>query len=163
MLSRKLQDALNEQIVHELYSAYLYLAMQAHFEEANLPGFAHWMKLQSREEFEHAMKIFDFIHDREGHVSLGAIDKPPSEFASPLETFQKAYEHEQKITQLIRKLYELAAEENDYSTQVMLHWFIEEQVEEEKITKEVVERLKLIGDDPTGLYLLDRELGEREA
>jgi ferritin len=162
MLSKRLQDGLNEQIRHELYSAYVYLAMVAHFEEENLSGFAHWMRLQSKEELGHAMKIFDFIHERGGRVTLQAIDKPPVRFKSPLEIFQKAHQHEQKVTGLIHKLYDLALKESDYPTQVFLHWFIEEQVEEEKVTAEVVSKLELIGGDPTGLYLLDRELGERE-
>jgi len=162
MLSKKLQDALNEQIYHELNSAYIYLAMAAHFEEEGLSGFAHWMRLQSEEELGHALKIFDFVHERGGRVTLQAIDKPPVRFKSPLEIFKKAHEHEQKVTGLISKLYELALKEADYPTQVFLHWFIEEQVEEEKSTSEVVGKLELVGSDNTGLYLLDRELGERK-
>lgn len=163
MLSKRLQDALNEQIVHELESAYVYLAMTAHFEAANLRGFAHWMQLQRLEELQHAMKIFDFVHDRGGRVVLGAIGKPPSEFKSALDVFQKALAHERKITGLIHKLYELAVKENDYPTQVMLHWFIDEQVEEEKSAGEVAEQLKRIGSDSAGLFMLDRKLGERKA
>ncbi len=162
MLSRKLQDALNEQIKHELYSAYLYLSMVAHFEAENLKGFAHWMRLQRQEELEHAMKIFNFVIDRGGRVELQAIPQPPSQYKSPLDAFQKALAHEKHITGLIHKLYDLADDEDDYPTEVMLQWFIEEQVEEEKSTSEVVSKLELIKDHPGALLLLDRELGERK-
>lgn len=161
--SKKLQDALNEQIVAELHSAYVYLSMAAYFEAENWPGFAKWMRVQSREEIEHAMKIFDFLNDRGGRVQLGAIERPPVRFRSPLDAFQKAYEHECKITQRIHKLYEQAQQEGDYPTQVMLQWFIDEQVEEEKITSEAVARLERAGDDPAALTALDKEFGEREA
>lgn len=163
MLSKKLQDALNEQLKHELYSAYLYLSMSAHFEAQNLRGFAHWMRVQSQEEVSHAMRIFDFINDRGGRVMLQAIDEPPTDFKSPFDIFQKALAHERKVTGMIHKLYELAVKENDYPAQVMLQWFIEEQVEEERSATEVVEQLKLIGDQGAGLFMLDRQLGERKA
>jgi ferritin len=161
-LSKKLQDALNDQVNAELHSAYTYLSMVAYFEAENWPGFAHWMRVQSREEIEHAIKIFDFINDRGGRVTLQAIDKPPVRFRSPLDAFQKAYQQEQKVTGLIHKLYELAVKENDYPTQVMLHWFIDEQVEEEKITGEVVAKLEMVSEHKPALLMLDRELGARE-
>ncbi len=163
MLSKKLQDAINDQIKHELYSAYLYLSMSAHFEAVNQPGFARWMRLQSQEEASHAMKLFDFIHDRGGRVVLQAIAQPPGEFKSPLEVFQQALEHEQKVTGMIHRLYELAGKENDYATQVMLQWFITEQVEEEKTAGDVVEQLRSIGEQPAALFMLDRQLGARES
>ncbi len=162
MLNHKLQTALNEQIKNELYSAYIYLSMSAYFESINLPGFANWMRKQSQEEVNHAMKIFDFIHERGGRVELQAIDQPPVSFESPLKVFEMALEHEKKVTAMIHDLYKLAEEEKDYSTQVMLHWFIEEQVEEEKSASDVVEQLKRIGDDGVGLLLLDQKLGDRE-
>jgi ferritin len=162
-LSKKLERALNEQITHELESAYVYLAMCAYFEVQNLRGMAHWMRLQAQEEVGHAMKIFDFINDRSGRVELGAIEKPPVEFKSPLDAFQKALAHEQKITGLINKLYDLADDEDDYPTEVMLQWFIDEQVEEEKSAGEVVEQLKLIGTQGAGLLILDKHLGERKS
>lgn len=162
MLSKVVEDAINEQIKNELYSAYLYLAMSAHFEAANLPGSAHWMRLQSQEEVEHAMKFFDYVNERGGRVVLQAINQPPVEFKSPLEIFQQALEHEQKVTGMINNLYALAVKENDYPTQVMLQWFIEEQVEEEKSAGDVVEQLKMIGDHTHGLFMLDRQLGARE-
>lgn len=162
MLNHKLQTALNEQIKNELYSAYIYLSMSAYFESINLPGFANWMRKQSQEEVNHAMKIFDFIHERGGRVELQAIDQPPVSFESPLKVFEMALEHEKKVTAMIHDLYKLAEEEKDYPTQVMLHWFIEEQVEEEKSASDVVEQLKRIGDDGVGLLLLDQKLGDRE-
>jgi ferritin len=161
-MNKQLREALNEQIVHELHSAYIYLSMAAYFEGQGLAGFASWMRLQSREEIEHAMKIFDFLHDRGETVTLGAIPAPPVGFDSPLDAFRKAYEHERKISGLIHKLYELAVKENDYPTQVMLHWFIDEQVEEEKITGDVVAKLEMIGDHKPALLMLDHRLGKRE-
>lgn len=163
MLSKRLQTALNDQIKEELESAYIYLAMCAYFEAQNLRGMAHWMRLQAQEEVKHAMKIFDFINDRGGRVELRAMDKPPADFKSPLDAFQKALAHEQKITGFINKLYDLADDEDDYPTEVMLQWFIEEQVEEEKSASEVVEQLKLIGNQGAGLLILDKHLGERKA
>lgn len=163
MFNKKLQDAINDQIKHELYSAYLYLSMSAHFEAVNLPGFARWMRLQSQEESSHAMKLFDFIHERGGRVVLQAIAQPPGDFKSPLDVFQQALEHEQKVTGMIHRLYELAGKENDYATQVMLQWFITEQVEEEKTAGDIVEQLKMIGEQPAGVFMLDRQLGARGA
>lgn len=162
-LSKKLEKALNEQITHELESAYVYLAMCAYLEAQNLSGMAHWMRLQAQEEVEHALKIFGFINDRGGRIELGAIGKPPVEFKSPLEVFQKALAHERKITGLINQLYDLADDEDDYPTEVMLQWFIDEQVEEEKSAQEVIDHLKLIGESGAGIFLLDRQLGERKA
>lgn len=161
MLSQTLLKALNEQINHEMYSSYLYLSMAAYCESRNFPGFAHWMKIQSREETEHAMKIYDFIHNRNASVTLLAINQPPTDFKSPLAMFEQALEHERKISNLINKLYELAVKENDYPTQIMLEWFITEQVEEEKTALGIVEQLKLVGDSPVSLLMIDRQLGTR--
>ena len=155
------RDAMGEQIKHELYSAYLYLSMAGSFEVANLAGFAHWMRQQSREELEHAMKIFDFILDRGEHVELQAIEAPPYAFRSPLDTFEQALEHEKEITTRINDLYELSVRENDYPAQVFLSWFVTEQVEEEKSATDVVERLRMAGEDNAALLLLDSELGKR--
>jgi len=161
VLNKKVQDAINEQIKNELYSAYLYLSMAAYSEASNLPGLAHWMRLQSQEEVEHAMKFFDFINDRGGRVVLQAIDQPPTEFESPLAIFEQTLEHERKVTAMINQLYELALRENDYPSQVLLQWFIEEQVEEEKNAEQILQTLKMIGDKPQGLVMVDRELGRR--
>jgi ferritin len=161
VLSKKLQDAINAQIRDELYSAYLYLSMAAYSEEANLPGFAHWMRLQNQEEVSHAMKLFDYVNERGGRVVLHAIDQPPTDFESPLSTFEMTLEHEQKVTGLIHNLYELALDEKDYPTQVMLQWFIEEQVEEEDSASQILETLKMIGKQGHALVMFDRALGQR--
>jgi ferritin len=163
MLSKTLQDAMNEQIKNELYSAYLYLSMSAYCEEANLPGFAHWMRLQAQEEVSHAMKFYDFIYERGGRVVLQAIDQPPAEFQSPLAVFEQTLEHEQKVTAMIHDLYTLAVEEKDYASQAFLQWFVTEQVEEEDSASQVLETLKMIGDKGHALLMLDRELGRRGA
>mgnify|MGYP001066703062 CR=1 FL=1 len=163
MLSKAVQDAINEQVKDELYSAYLYLAMDAYFESMSLPGFAAWMRAQSQEEVAHAMKLFDFINERGGRVELQAIEQPPVDFDSPRDVFEATYEHEQKVTALIHDLYEVALEENDYAAQVMLHWFIDEQVEEEAGVSQILDTLERIGDSEQGLIMLDRELGQRGA
>jgi ferritin len=163
MLTHAMQKAINEQIRDELYSAYLYLSMAAYFESNSLPGFASWMRAQSQEEVEHAMKFFDFVNERGGRVKLQAIQQPIVEFESPLAVFEATYEHEQKVTALIHNLYEVALEENDYAAQVMLHWFIEEQVEEEASVSQIVDTLERIGDKDQALIMLDRELGQRGA
>jgi ferritin len=135
--------------------------MAAHFEAVNLPGFAHWMRMQSNEEVEHAMKFFDFINERGGRVELKAIDQPPIEWGSPLEIFETALGHEQKVTGMINNIFETAVQEKDYPSQIMLQWFIDEQVEEEKSAGEIVETLKMFGEKDTVIMLLDRQLGER--
>jgi ferritin len=163
MLTEAMQNAINQQIKDELYSAYLYLSMAAYFEANSLPGFARWMRAQSQEEVAHAMKFFDFVNERGGRVELQAIEQPTAEFASPLAVFEATYEHEQKVTSLIHHLYEVALEENDYAAQVMLHWFIEEQVEEEASASEIVDTLERVGDKEQALIMLDRELGQRGA
>ncbi len=162
MVPQVVQDALNEQIQREFYAAYLYLSMSAYFESLNLPGFARWLRVQSQEEVEHAMRIFNFVNERGGRVVLKAIPQPPAEFESPLAAMQAALDHERRVTGYINELYELALQEKDYPTQVMLHWFIEEQVEEEQITGQVVERLKVIGDDPAALLVMDNVMAQRE-
>jgi ferritin len=161
MLSKKIQDALNQQINHELFSSYLYLAMSAHFESANLPGFARWMKVQSEEENEHGMKFFHYVNERGGRVVLEEIAKPPVDYKAPLDVMKKVLEHEKKVTGTIEALYELSLKEKDYATQVMLHWFIKEQVEEEKNATDIIEMLKNIGDSPAGLAMLDSRVGAR--
>jgi ferritin len=162
MLGKAIQDAMNEQIKNEFYAAYQYLAMAAYCDSISLPGFAHWMRAQSLEETEHAMKFYDFILDRNGQVVLQAIEEPVVEFGSPLEVFERALEHEQQVTAMINDLYGLAVRENDYASQTFLQWFVVEQVEEEKNAGGVVETLKMIGDKSEALFLLDRELGRRE-
>ena len=161
MISPAIQNAINDQIKHEFFSSYLYLSMSAYFETLSLPGFAHWMRVQSQEEHEHAMKFFDFLNDRGGSVELQALDQPPGEFQSPLDVFEQSLAHERKVTALIHRLYELALKESDYATQTLLQWFITEQVEEEKNAGQIVEQLKMTGGEPSALLLLDRELAGR--
>jgi ferritin len=160
-LGKKMQDALNAQIKEELFSSYIYLSMAAYCEANNLPGFAHWMRVQSQEELEHAMKFFGFINDRGGRVVLQAIDQPPVDFESPTGVFAQTLEHEQYITGKIHDLYTLAAGEKDYASQTMLQWFVDEQVEEEKNASEILAMLKMIGDKGQGLIMLDRQLAKR--
>jgi ferritin len=162
-LSNRLQEAMNEQIKNELYSAYLYLSMSAYCDAANLPGFAHWMQMQAQEEQAHAMKFYEFIYERGGRVVLQAIDQPPVEFQSPLAIFEQTLEHEQKVTAMIHDLYALAVEEKDYASQAFLQWFVTEQVEEEASATQIVETLKMIGDKGHALIMLDRQLGRRGA
>ncbi len=161
MASTKLFDALNRQLNQELAAAYLYLSMAAHFDATNFPGFATWMRAQSGEENEHAMKFWEHIYDRGGRVELLAIEKPRTEFSSPLDAFKAALDAERHNTEQIHKLYELAVSEKDYAAQVFLNWFIEEQVEEENSAQNIIDTLNQIGDSPSGLLLLDRELGSR--
>lgn len=161
MIKEKVQEALNEQIKWEFYSAYLYLSMAAYFGFVNLPGFANWMKVQAQEELVHAMKLFDFVTERGGKVTLAAVDAPPSEWDSPLAVFEATYEHEQVVTGRINALVDLAAAESDHATNQMLQWFVTEQVEEESSADEMVQKLKLVGKEGGGLFMLDRELALR--
>lgn len=161
MLSKSVLDKMNAQITHEMYSAYLYLSMAAYFEAENLPGFANWMRVQFKEEQEHAMKFYEYILDRNERVQLQAIPQPPVEFASPQAVFQMSYEHEQKVTALINDIYAAATQANDTASQVFMHWFINEQVEEEKSVLQVVEILNKIGSSVGSLYQLDHRVGKR--
>lgn len=161
MLSDKIQGALNDQLNAELYSAYLYLSMAAYFHAVGLGGFAQWMRVQAQEELVHAMKFYDFIGERGGRVRLKAIEAPPTEWSSPLEAFKTALKHEEMVSGRINDLMNLALSERDHATQIFLQWFVTEQVEEEASVGEVVQRLKLLGDARQGLFMLDRELGQR--
>lgn len=163
MLSPKMQEAFNEQIKNEFYSAYVYLSMAAFFETANLPGMATWMRTQAREESMHAMKIFEHLLDRNATVQLRSIPQPPVKFSTPLEVFEQAYQHEQSVTASIHALYASAVDEKDFASRVFLDWFVQEQVEEEKTTALIVEQLRMVGNDQPGLLVLDRELGQRTA
>ena len=148
MINSDIQDAINTQIRNEYYSSYLYLSMSAYCESKNFSGFASWLRKQSEEELVHAMKFFDYLIDRGGRVVL--------------EMFEEVLEHEREVTGMINNIYDLATSKNDQATLVMLHWFIEEQVEEEKSAEAVVEQLKLAEDNPAALLILDRELAVRE-
>jgi ferritin len=161
MLSDKMQKALNDQINEELYSAYLYLSMAAWFETLNLKGFANWMMVQNQEEQVHAMKIYDFINERGGKVGLQAVKEPPTEWKSPLDAFEGSYKHEQHITGCINDLVALAMDEKDRATQIFLEWFVTEQVEEESTADQIIQELKLVGKEGQGIFMIDRELGQR--
>ena len=161
MLSEKIEKELNKQINAELYSAYLYFAMSAYFQEQGLTGFAKWMEAQTVEEMGHAKKIYDYVFDRGGRVELDEIKKPPVNWDSPLAAFKAALEHERYVSKLINELVKLTMEENDYMTNNFLQWFVAEQVEEEASVGEIVQRLQLVGDRGNGLFMIDRELGQR--
>jgi len=162
MLNEKVEKALNEQINEELYSSYLYLAMAAWFESENLPGCAAWMQTQAREENGHAMKLFKFINERRGRVTLKAIKEPTSEWKSPLAAFAASLKHEQHITGRINDLTNLALELKDHATAAMLQWFVNEQVEEEASVDGIVQKLKMAEKAPGALLMLDHALGERK-
>lgn len=161
MLSQKMLKALNEQVNKEIYSAYLYLSMSAHCSYIGLDGFANWFMVQYQEETVHAMKIYSYINGQGEKVVLQAIEKPPSEFGTPMEMFQATLKHEQFITTSIHGLVTLSLEEKDYATQIFLQWFVTEQIEEEGNDNEIISKLKLIGDDSSSLFVLDKELSLR--
>jgi ferritin len=161
MLSKKMQTSLNKQVVAEIYSAYIYLSMSAYFHSLNLEGHAKWMRVQALEEVTHGMRIFDYVNERGGRVLVGAIDKPATNWASPRAAFEAAYRHEQKVTGMINNLVDLAIKERDHATENFLQWFVSEQVEEEASADEVVQKLKLVGKDGGGLFMVDQELGQR--
>ncbi len=163
MLSKTLETVINDQIKHELYSAYFYLSMSAWAESSNLGGAARWLSMQAKEEQEHALKFFEYVHDRGGKVTLQAIPQPPAEFTSMLDVFEQVQEHEAKVTALITHIYELALKENDYASQIELQWFISEQVEEEKNAAQIVDMLRMVGSQPQALFQVDHELGKRAA
>jgi len=161
MLSKTLEKALNEQINNEYYSAFLYLSMASHFENINMLGMANWMRMQYEEEIMHAMKIFDMIIGMEGQVVLKQVDSPPTKFDSVLSVFEQTLDHERNVTKMINDIYSIARKESNYAVQSALQWFIDEQVEEEKSVLEIVNQLKMIGDETTPLLMLDSKLGSR--
>jgi ferritin len=160
-LSVNLVMAMNDQINKEMYSEYYYLSMAAYFASENFPGFANFFIIQAQEERFHAMKFFNFLNERGARVILETIDGPPTEFTSPLEIFQLAYEHEVLVTDLVNKLMDIAIADNDHASKGFLQWFIDEQVEEEASMDDYVNRLKRIGDHGYGLMMLDKELAGR--
>ncbi len=161
MISTKLNDAFNTQIDNELASAHLYLSMAAYFESMSLPGFANWMRIQHQEEMTHALKFFDYVNARNGRVILGAISKPITDFESIGAALMQALENEQKVSAMINKLYEISSQEKDYASQVLLEWFINEQVEEEKSVTDVIDQLRISGGEGAGLLMLDDKLAAR--
>lgn len=161
MISKKLETALNKQINEEIFSAYLYLSMAAYFLSLNLDGFAAWMKSQAQEEMSHAMKFFNFLDEMGGRVSLLAVKEPEKNWKSPLAAFTAVSRHEQYITSCINELYRLAGSEKNNPTQIMLQWFINEQVEEESTAAKIVFKLTQIKDSVNGMWILDKQLGAR--
>jgi ferritin len=160
-LSKKMNGALNDQINGELASAYVYLSMSAYCAEANLKGAASWLRIQWEEELEHAKKLFDYIGERGGTVSLKAIAQPPARFKSLLDVFEQVLAHEQAVTASIHKMYDLAVAEKDYASQSFLQWYVNEQVEEENSPAEIISMLRLAGDSGAALLMMDHHLGER--
>lgn len=163
MISDRMQEALNEQVNKEYYSAYLYLAMAGYCMEQGLPGFSNWMRLQYEEEILHSTKIYDYILDQGGVVHLKAIAEPPKEYGTPVEIFEQTLEHEQFITKSIHTLMDLAIEEHDYATQTFLQWYVTEQVEEEASVNDVLSPLRMVGNDKGGLIMIDQKLEGRSA
>jgi len=161
-MDKQLEKLIQDQVKNEWYSAYLYLSMAAWFESQNFEGFAHWMYKQAGEEQVHGKKMFDFLLDRGVKVTLQAISQPPADFASPLEVFEKAYEHEQKVTALINGIADQAEKVNDHPAKVFIQWFITEQVEEEKNASQILDLLKKIPPNSAGIYQLDHRLLKRE-
>lgn len=160
-ISRPMQDALNAQIRQEFAAFYLYLSMAAHCEAANFPGFAKWLRAQALEEQGHALKIVDYLQDRGGRVALQALPQPATEWPNLLALFEQVRDHEQKVTGEIHELYEIADQEKDYASHAFLEWFLTEQIEEEKTSTQVADTLRMAGDHPGALLMLDREMGAR--
>ncbi len=163
MHSKAVEAGINDQIAREFYSAYLYLSMSAMFDARSFPGFAHWMRMQYREELSHAERLFDFLAANGGRAVLKAIDQPPAEFAGPLPVMEQALTHEREVTEAIHELYGLAVEEKDYATQLELQWFIAEQVEEERTVGDIIAQLRMAVDSPPALLMIDRQLAARAA
>ena len=161
MISPKIQDAINQQINAEFWSAYLYLAMGMHSEAEGHQGIANWFRIQFKEEQAHAEIFINYLLSRGGRVELKAIDAVPTSWESPLEAFEHTLEHEEKVTAMINALYALAEQEHDYATRGKLDWFVSEQVEEEETAHNLIDRLKLIAGDGLALYMLDQELASR--
>ncbi len=158
-ITKTMEQAYNDQLREELASAYLYLSMSAYFERKDLPGFAHWMHIQFQEEMAHHIRFFNYMVARAGEIRLQAIAAPTYEWANPLEVFKATLAHEQHITERINFLMGLAHQEKDFASTQFLQWFVNEQVEEEANVSKIIGQLKLVGE--AGLYLLDKELGQR--
>lgn len=163
MIQEKMLKGLNKQINAELYSAYLYLAMSAHFETVNFRGFAHWLKIQAQEELGHAMRFYGYIVEIGEKVVLEKVETPPVKWASLLAAFTDTYKHEIEVTGMINELVNMSASLKDHATNNMLQWFVSEQVEEESQTNEIVQKLKFIGDAKGGLLILDHQLAKRKS
>ncbi len=161
-MNKKIEEILNKQFNSEYFSSYLYLSMSAYFDSLNLEGFAHWMKKQSEEEWIHAMKIFDFVHERGGKMILTEINAPETEWKSPLHAFEDALKHEKLVSSQINNIFELSKTEKDFATEVFIQWFVSEQVEEEDTAGKIVEKLKMVENSKNGLLMIDSQLAKRE-
>lgn len=161
MINETINKKLNEQLNREMYSANLYLAMSAYFDDKHLPGFAKWMRIQYQEETDHALKIYDFILSRDGTVKLTAVPEPPSDWANPIAVFEAVLAHEEQVTAQINDVFGAAKEAHDYATEIFLQWFVTEQIEEEESARKIVNRLKIVNGEGQGLLTLDAQAGER--
>ena len=162
MSNEKVENILNSQINKEFYSAYLYLAMSAYFDEIGLFGFSNWTKVQAKEEMDHGMILFDYIIERDGKVKLEQIDAPERDFHNPLQVFEKILDHEKFVTDSINCVASLSEDECDLATRHFINWYISEQVEEEANARDIITKLNMFGDEKASLYHLDKELGNRE-
>jgi len=160
-MNKKIEAAVNEQINAEMYSAYLYLSMSGYFQSKGLTGFAKWMEIQAAEEFSHAKRFYDYLFHKGGRISLKPIQGPPGDWDSTENVFHEVLKHEEKVTSLINSLVDLAIQEKDHATNNMLQWFVSEQVEEEANATDIINKIKLIGNDGNGLFMIDKELGVR--
>lgn len=160
-MNSKIVKALNDQINFELYSAYIYMSMSAYLKTLNLSGFAHWMEIQTKEELSHALKIYNYLIERGGKVSFQPVKEPPEKWESPMAAFKHAHEHEQVVTSRIGKIVDLALKEKDHITNNQMHWFLNEQIEEEANVLAIYQQLKMANNAPQVLLIMDRELAQR--
>jgi len=163
MLEGKILSALNDQLNAEFFSAYQYLAISAYFEDKGLKGFAHWMRMQYEEELIHASKIFDYINNRDGRVILQAIGEPVPELDSPVAAFEFALQCERNMSEKIYHIVDLSLAAHDHGTHAFLQWFVNEQVEEEAMVRDIVQNLEMVMESRDGLFLMDRDLAQRQA
>ena len=162
MISERINQIINEQINKEFYSGYLYLSMSANLNEIGLFGFASWLRIQAKEEVEHGLRFLDYLLERNSYITLKQIRTPEFEFQGIKSVFQKLYEEEKYITESVMQIAKLAEEECDRKTLSFIDWFIEEQTEEEQQVKDIIKRLEIFGEDKVALYLIDKELAQRE-
>jgi len=163
MMTQKMQDAINKQINEEIFSAYLYLSMASWLESENFKGVSHWMNMQAQEEMLHAMKFVNFMQEKGAKVIYSQIAKPQTDWENLVNIFEDAYQHETLITSYIHDLVDLAAEERDHASSSLLRWYVDEQVEEEANAQEILDKLKLVGDNGAALFMIDSELSQRMA
>jgi ferritin len=160
MLGKKIVEELNDQVNREFYSAYFYLSMSAYSDFLGLKGFANWFLMKHQEETQHAMKVYKYILDQGAQIALLPVKQPPSTFDSPLIMFEETLAHEQAVTQRFNELTDIAVTEKDHATQIFLQWFITEQIEEEAIVSEIINKIKLVGGKGDGLFMIDNQLGQ---